>query len=556
FGDVRYIVQGVNGVGLVGVDNNLGAGYTPGVPIGAPTPPTPPNTPPPVPTSIELGPTPVGGATGTTLPVSATLTGAPAGSSVTFSLGSVSSTTTTDGTGHASATLPLQDAVGGYTLTASYPGDATHRSSSATRPFAITKVSTTLSVTPGVSETISATLTRTVSATPLPQQTVIFTIISGLVTEQVAATTDPQGRATIPVGTLSNGAYTVSAQYLGTSTYAPALSGSALVTLAAAGPAVTLLKVTPSSIVVGGTTTLTALVADPSGVSRVEYFVGTDPGVGLATPLTPTLTGTVSAIFGANLPAGTYTVGVRALDRLGIWSAASTTTLTVSQIGVSVSTNANRTGAINLAGATVSGNVAVFATPPAGSSRVAVVGFYIDDPNRNSLPYWIQILSPYDLNGTLKNGTAKLFDTRLLLNGAHTLTVELLRLNGTHERRTVSFTVNNPAPAVAQKLQVSTSATRSNPADLNGRALAGSVAVFVTPTPSVKSVAFWLDKTNLTVLPRSIDSSAQFDFNGTGSNGQAVLFNVGSLAPGSHRIAARVTYTNGTTAVLSSTFTR
>ena len=37
--DVRYIVQAVNGVGLVGLDNNLGDGYTPGVPVGASTPP-------------------------------------------------------------------------------------------------------------------------------------------------------------------------------------------------------------------------------------------------------------------------------------------------------------------------------------------------------------------------------------------------------------------------------------------------------------------------------------------------------------------------------------
>jgi len=78
----------------------------------------------------------------------------------------------------------------------------------------------------------------------------------------------------------------------------------------------------------------------------------------------------------------------------------------------------------------------------------------------------------------------------------------------------------------------------------------------VTPATSVKSVAFFLDKPNLTGMPRSMDTSAQFDFNGTANNGQAVLFNVGTLAAGSHRILALVTYTNGTTAVISSTFTK
>jgi hypothetical protein len=315
------------------------------------------------------------------------------------------------------------------------------------------------------------------------------------------------------------------------------------------------MTLTPLSIVLGNTTKLTASVSDASPVSRVEYFVGTDPGVGAATTA-PLVAGAISVIFGANLPVGTYTVGVRALDNQGNWSPTSTTTLTVAQIGLSVSTNTNRTGAVDLAGSTVSGDVAVFATPATGTSRVVIMGFYIDDPNRTTLPYWLQLLTPWDLNGTLKNGTANLFDSRLLLNGTHTLTVELIRLNGAVERRTVSFTVNNPAPAVTQRIQFSTSATRSGPVDLNGRTLTGSVAIFVTPTTSVKSVAFWLDKTNLTVVPRSVDSAAQFDFNGTANNGQAVLFNIGTLAAGSHRIAARVTYTNGTTAILTSTFTK
>ena len=198
----------------------------------------------------------------------------------------------------------------------------------------------------------------------------------------------------------------------------------------------------------------------------------------------------------------------------------------------------------------------MFATPAASTSKVVIVGFYIDDPNRTTLPYWVQLLTPYDLNGTLSSGLANMFDSRVLLNGAHTLTVELLRLNGTVERRTVSFNVNNPAPAVTQKLQVSTSATRTNPVDLQGRTVTGSVAIFVTPTTSVKSVAFWLDTTNLTTSPRSTDATAPFDFNGTANNGQATLFNVGSLTAGQHRIAVRVTYTNGTIAYLSSTFTK
>jgi hypothetical protein len=547
--DVRYIVQAVNGVGLVGLDNNLGDGYTPGVRIGVV-----PVQPVRLPTTVLLDATPATGVVGTNLAVGATLLGAPPNSSVTFSLGSVSVTTSVSGAGRATATLPLQDAVGDYTLSVSYAGDSAYLGSSASRAFSILRVPTALTAPVLGAGTVSTLLSRTAPSIPLSQQTVVFTI-SGPVSRQLTATTDPAGLAVAPTGALADGSYTVTAEFLGSpSTFSPS-SATTVITRDTTGPVLTTVKLTPPSIVVGTTTKLTASVTDAAGVSRVEYFVGADPGLGAGAAAT-VVAGVASATFGANLPVGTHSVGVRARDGLGNWSATTTVSLTVTQMGLSVSTNANRTNPVDFAGSTVSGNIAVFATPAANSSRVVLMGFYFDDPNRTSLPYWLQLLSPFDLAGTLRNGTANLFDTRLLLNGTHTLTVELLRLNGTLERRTVSFTVNNPAPTVPQKLQVSTSATRSNPVDLNGRTLSGQVAIFVTPTTSVRSVAFWLDKTNLTVLPRSIDTSAQFDFNGTANNGQAVLFNVGTLAAGSHRISALVTYTNGTTAVISSTFTK
>ncbi len=545
---VRYIVQATNGVGLVGLDNNLGDGYTPAVPVGVSVPPAA------VPTSITLDPTAASGASGTTVAVAATLVGAPPASTVTFSLGSASATALIDGSGRATASLPLQDVVGNYTLSAAFAGDATYQPSSAQRAFSITKVPTTVTIS-SAAKTVTAVLSRTAPTVPLPQQTVYFTV-SGPISKQITTTTDPQGRAVLPMSSWPDGTYTVSAQFLGTpSTFAASASSPAQITLDTTAPTLTSVKLTPASIVGGGTTTLTASVADSSGISRVEYFVGADPGVGSATQAVLSA-GSASATFGNTLPVGVYTVGVRALDTFGNWSATSTATLTVVQIGLSVSTNASRSGAVDLAGATVSGNIAVFATPAAGTSRVLLMSFAIDDSNMTSLPYSAQLLTPFDLAGTLPNGTANLFDTRFVLNGTHTLTVALIRLNGTVERRTVTFTVNNPAPAVTQRLQLSTTATRTNPVDLSGRTLTGSVAIFVTPTTSVKSVAFWLDKTNLTVGPRSIDGATPFDFNGTAANGQAVLFNVATLATGSHQIAALITYTNGTTAIVTSSFTK
>ena len=65
--DVRYIVQAVNGVGLVGLDNNLGDGYTPGVPVGAQVPP------PTITTVTTLEPTVPSGVSGSSLDVAATV---------------------------------------------------------------------------------------------------------------------------------------------------------------------------------------------------------------------------------------------------------------------------------------------------------------------------------------------------------------------------------------------------------------------------------------------------------------------------------------------------
>ena len=63
-GDVRYIVQAVNGVGLVGLDNNLGDGYTPGERAGV----TPPQTGAETTLTLESGA--VDGVSGTSLAVS------------------------------------------------------------------------------------------------------------------------------------------------------------------------------------------------------------------------------------------------------------------------------------------------------------------------------------------------------------------------------------------------------------------------------------------------------------------------------------------------------
>jgi len=80
---------------------------------------------------------------------------------------------------------------------------------------------------------------------------------------------------------------------------------------------------------VGNSTLLTVGAADSlSGLAGGEFFIGTDPGAGNASPLA--LSGsTLSASLGAALTPGVYPVGARSIDRAGNWSAVSTDLLVV-----------------------------------------------------------------------------------------------------------------------------------------------------------------------------------------------------------------------------------
>ncbi len=79
---------------------------------------------------------------------------------------------------------------------------------------------------------------------------------------------------------------------------------------------------------VSDTTGVTAAVSDAlSGVVGGEIWIGTDPGIGQATPLVSS-NGTLSGAI-SGLAAGLYPVGVRAVDAAGNWSASSTALLVV-----------------------------------------------------------------------------------------------------------------------------------------------------------------------------------------------------------------------------------
>ncbi|MDT4915153.1 MAG: hypothetical protein QOC66_4281 [Pseudonocardiales bacterium] len=219
---VRFLLQAVNGVGVVGLDNNLGAGYTPGIIPGV----QPPDA---TATHLTVGSVPASVTYGSTLAVSATLTGAPAGSAVNFDIGQGQVAAITDANGHVSASIPALGSIGVHHVTATYAGDAEHLPSSgqsndftetkaptslvlkATRGSVLRSLQPPLAKLPLVNMDTGLVATLSSAGTPLAQKAVLFTLRSSLTGKTISAsrTTDLNGRAVLGIVTVVPGVYVV-----------------------------------------------------------------------------------------------------------------------------------------------------------------------------------------------------------------------------------------------------------------------------------------------------------------------------------------------------------
>ncbi len=229
----RFMVQAVNGVGLVSLDLNLGAYYNLTDDLTNPAPPVRTAT------SVTLqSPLPTSGRYGETVTLSALLvddTDAPlANQRVTFSLGSQQRSVFTDGDGIAAIDYPLYASPNTYDLRASYAGNATYAPSFDEASFLLEKQDTDLtpeqpapSVPVGQDSGIVVTLADDLGR-PLSQETVIFTVISqsAAASRSLAANqdtafsipiiTDYAGRAPLGIVPLPPGIYSVNAYFSGT----------------------------------------------------------------------------------------------------------------------------------------------------------------------------------------------------------------------------------------------------------------------------------------------------------------------------------------------------
>jgi VCBS repeat-containing protein len=211
--NIRFIVQAVNGVGLVSMATNLGFDYVPGVNV-APQPST---------LSIEQ---PSDGAYGAQATFSATLTSNGAGASgqaLSFCLGSMCRQEITGQDGNATVEMPLLVLPGDNTLSVFFGGSPEYQASFASADLSVSEQSTSITLEPSSASkfrTDDVLLTATLEdgTGRLLSEFTIFFMISGDGTEYCAPViTDYLGRAVLKNAdpSLAVGDYTVDAYFLG-----------------------------------------------------------------------------------------------------------------------------------------------------------------------------------------------------------------------------------------------------------------------------------------------------------------------------------------------------
>ena len=217
-GNLQFMVQAVNGVGLVTLDDALGDYYR--VPTGGFGPLTPSRLTITAPGSAVYG--------GTPIMASATLTSggnAVPGKSVFFTVGTTRTVARTGPDGVATSVIPVKVVPGQSSVRASFAGDAVLRASAATAPLTVSKSTTTLTLTPVVVATpanpptpptppgLIATLVA--NGKPLPARTV-YLVFKGVGPDKIVPViTDYVGRARLDAVTFGAGTYTVTARFLG-----------------------------------------------------------------------------------------------------------------------------------------------------------------------------------------------------------------------------------------------------------------------------------------------------------------------------------------------------
>ncbi len=214
--DLRFVVQSVNGVGLVALSANLGEFFVPNQ--------TAPPVTPPAATVVELIAPPASGTYGQRVTLRARLTsaGAPVpNQTLSFHIGGLQSRSLTGADGiatiqlnllHEPSSIPLE-------LSARWRGSLTLAAAHASTTFLLSRSPSALSVAPspasvrpGAPDTLWASLADATGRT-LSEQNVLFVVDGPGGTRVVSSTTDFSGRAALGGVDLPAGAYTAVAYF-------------------------------------------------------------------------------------------------------------------------------------------------------------------------------------------------------------------------------------------------------------------------------------------------------------------------------------------------------
>ena len=214
------------------------------------------------------------------------------------------------------------------------------------------------------------------------------------------------------------------------------------------------LTASPSSVSlpgeVGGAVAQGTVAVSTSDSSSVPVTVTSDQpwlSGGATAPTTPTdviVTADPSAA-GEGSHTGTLTVSSPGLPATIISVAFSVAPQGGWPVGMVYSTSVDRTAPKPFNGATVSGVIYPYVAPDAG---VSVVRFYLDDPEAAAPPTRVDTRAPFDLAGSTPGLRPNPWDSALLPDGPHTLTVQVDMEGGGTERIEVAFTTDNDTNSI------------------------------------------------------------------------------------------------------------
>ena len=212
--------------------------------------------------------------------------------------------------------------------------------------------------------------------------------------------------------------------------------------------------------------------------------------------------------------------------------------------------NANRSLAVGLDGATVSGSIFSFLT--ASGATPETVEFFVDDETMSGAAQRTDTAAPFDLVGG-DAVSAVPFATGDLSNGTHTLTARVTLPGSDIRTLTSTFEVDN-APPAEYNVRVSTQSDRAPSEPLDGATVGGDIYVFFAPEEGVSKVVYWIDDPSRTGTPARKEYKAPYDLAG-GNRAAAEPFDTTTLTEGGHTITVRSKLLDGTLLVMHSVFT-